>query len=81
MQFIDAAKALGAWTDDGQTMNYKPSPVSARMMLEVLGFETQIVALIAADMVKCKPISQADKDRLLLAASRISNVSEESNHA
>lgn len=80
-EFIDAAKALNAWTDDGQPHTYKPSPVSARMMLEVVAFEVQIVSLIAADLANGKPISEVDKARLFEAASRITRVAEWLRHA
>jgi hypothetical protein len=50
-------------------------------MLEVIGFEVQIVALMAADLSKGKPMSDADKDRLFLATNRIARVAEELDHA
>lgn len=81
LEFIDAAKALGAWTDDGQPSNYKPSPVSARTMLEVIAFEVQIVALMGADLTKGIAISELDKHRLFEAVSRITRVAEELHHA
>lgn len=81
LEFIDAAKALNAWSDDGQPSTYKPSPVSARTMLEVIAFEVQIVALMAADLAKGITISELDKHRLFEAASRITRVAEELHHA
>ena len=81
LEFIDAAKALNAWADDGQPSTYKPSPVSARTMLEVIAFEVQIVALMAADLAKGITISELDKRRLFEAASRITRVAEELHHA
>jgi hypothetical protein len=81
LEFVEAAKALGAWTDDGKPSTFKSSPVSARTMLEVIGFEVQIVALMAADLSKGKPMSDADKDRLFLATNRIARVAEELDHA
>jgi hypothetical protein len=81
LEFIDAAKALGAWTDDGKPSTYKPSPVSARTMLEVVAFEVQRVALMAADLAKGITISSVDKDRLFEAVSRITRIAEELHHA
>lgn len=81
LEFIDAAKALNAWSDDGQPCTYKPSPVSARTMLVVIAFEVQIVALMAADLAKGIAISELDKHRLFEAASRIIRVAEELHHA
>jgi len=80
LEFIDAAKALGCWQDDDKPSTYKPSPVSARTMLEVIGLEVQIVALMAADLSKGKPISDVDKDRLFLATNRITQVAGELHH-
>jgi hypothetical protein len=77
LEFVDAAKALGCWTDDGVASTYKPCPVSARTMLEVLGLEVQIVALIAVDLSNGKTIPTVDKDRLLVAAGRINNIASE----
>lgn len=80
-EFPDAAKALNAWSDDGPPSTYKPATVSARTMLEVLSFEVQIVALMAADLAKGIAISELDKHRLFEAASRITRVAEELHHA
>jgi hypothetical protein len=81
LEFVEAAKALGAWTDDGKPSTYKPSPVSARTMLEVVAFEVQIVALMAADLARGITISSVDKDRLFEATSRITRIAEELHHA
>jgi hypothetical protein len=81
LEFIPAAKALNAWSDDGLLTVYKPSPVSARMMLEVLAFEVQIVSLVAADISKGIEITDVDKSRLFEAASRISRIAGEVHHA
>ena len=80
-EFIEAAKALNAWTDDGKPSSYKPSPVSARTMLEVVSFEVQIVALVASDLSRGISISDMDRSRLFVAASRINRVAEELQHA
>lgn len=79
--FVDTAKALGAWRDDGHTPAYKPSPVSARTMLEVLALEVQITYLLAADMAAGKPLADADRERLLVAVGRIGYVAGEVAHA
>jgi uncharacterized protein YoaH (UPF0181 family) len=55
--------------------------VSARSTLELLSFEVQIVALMAADLSKGIAIAEVDKDRLFLAANRINNVAEELRYA
>lgn len=79
-EFIDAAKDLNCWTDNGQPSQYKPLRASARTMLEVIALEVQIVALIACDIAKDIPISLDDKERLLKSAARITNISNEVLH-
>lgn len=74
--FVTAARALGAWTDDGVPGTYKRSPVSARAMLEIVSFEVQIVALVAADLAKGLRISEPDRARLFESARRIGQVAE-----
>jgi hypothetical protein len=80
LEFIEAAKSLKAWSNDGISSSYKQSPVSSRMMLEVVAFEVRVVAILASDMSNGKPISESDNDRLILASSRISRVAEELQH-
>lgn len=74
--FVTAAKALGAWTDDGRPSTYKPAPLSARAMLEIVGFEVQVAALLAADVAKGLRISEPDRARLFESARRIGQVAE-----
>jgi hypothetical protein len=81
LEFIPAAKALNTWSDDGLPTAYKTPPVSARMMLEVLAFEVQIVSLVAADLSKGIEITEVDKSRLFEAASRIGRIAGEVHHA
>ena len=78
--FVEAAKALGAWTNDGKPSNYKPLPISARQMLEVIAFEVQIVAIISSDVRKGIAICEADYARLIEAAGRIGRVAEQFQH-
>jgi hypothetical protein len=79
--FVTGAKALGAWENDGKPTSYKPSPVSARTMLEVLAFETQVAFMVLADFAKGKTISDVDMNRYLVAVGRIGFVHGEMNHA
>lgn len=81
LDFFDAAKALNAWSEDGNPSTYKPRSISARSTLELLSFEIQIVALIATDLSKGITIGEVDKERLFQAVNRINNVAEELRHA
>lgn len=49
-EFVEAARRLGAWVDNGKTMtsaSMRPAPLSPRAALEVLGFESLLVAVAA----------------------------------
>lgn len=75
IDFINAAKQLGAWIDDGKSPVYrKATALSPRAALEVLGFESTLVAVAASNMAKGLKISEADQSRLLTCASRINRI-------
>ena len=48
-EFVDAAKALGCWVDDGRPqVQTKPTPLSPRLALSVMAFESTLpIRLIA----------------------------------
>lgn len=73
VEFVQAAQELGAWVDDGKPhqTDRKPKSLSPRAALEALAFETMIVALMAADMVKGNAPSGEDLKRLHTAVGRI----------
>ena len=81
LSFIDAAKSLGCWLDDGKEQTrQKPSPIPARSMLEVVAHEVVIAALVAADLASGRAVSDTDRNRLLIAAGRIGRVAQEVRH-
>ena len=74
VEFVQAAKALGAWTDDGQPPHpsrNRPATLSPRTALEVLSFEAMVIALVGADLAKGKAPSAVDLKRLHVAVGRI----------
>ena len=76
--FIEAAKSLGAWVDDGRPKKVqKPTSLSPRSSLEVLSFESTVVAVIAAGIASGAYLTYEDRDRLLLCANRINRIVEE----
>ena len=76
-EFVDAAKALGAWIDDGKpTTQNKPTPISARAALQALSFEALLVAMEAARVAKGATPTEADKARVLAASNRITRIAE-----
>jgi len=77
LEFIDAAKALGAWVDDGKPENRsKPSPLSPRQALELLGTEIHLAAIVVTDTAKGKTPSAKDAARLRVCAQRVNFVRE-----
>lgn len=77
--FVTAARALGAWVEDGKTpaQQQKPRAFSARDGLEVLAQETNLVVIALAAAAHGTPLSEADKARLLEAAGRIAAIARE----
>lgn len=75
--FIDAAKELGAWIDDGRDMGRtKPTPLPARDALVVLAAEANLVAVAAANVAHGVMLTQIDLSRLLTASGRITRIAE-----
>lgn len=76
-EFQDAAKAIGAWVDDGKPQPfYKPMPLSPRAALEVLAFEATLTAVAAGNVAHGVALTQKDLDRVLTAAGRINKITE-----
>ena len=75
--FVSAAKALGAWVEDGKpAIPSKPTPISARAALQALSFEALLVALEAARISSGAKPTEADKARVLAASNRITRIAE-----
>ena len=55
----------------GDHVKRERHPFNAGDILECVSTEALIVALVASDITKGKPISHADKSRVMLAASRL----------
>lgn len=70
--FIDAAKAIGAWVDDGRHhAPQKPTPLSPRAALSALAVECTLAAVAAGNMAKGVALTDTDRARLMKAAGRI----------
>ena len=74
--FVEAAKALGCWIEDGTPPPTKPAPFTPRQALEVLMVEANLIAIAAGNIAYGVALSQVDKDRVLQAAGRITRISE-----
>lgn len=76
-EFVDAAKALGCWIDDGRPpVATKPTPLSPRLALSVMAFESTLTAVAAGNVAHGVALTDADRARLLLAANRINRLME-----
>jgi hypothetical protein len=77
LEFVEAAKSLGAWVDDGRpTRPQKPTTLPARAALEVLHQEAMLAAVAAANIAHGINLTDADRARLLQAAGRINRIVE-----
>lgn len=78
LEFVQAAQALGAWVEDGKPHRpFRPTALSPRAALDVLGVESTVVAILACDLSKGKALLDTDRERLLLSASRIRKITGE----
>lgn len=77
LAFVEACKALGCWVENGTPSRVKPLPFSARDALEVLRFETLLVAVAACNLGGGVELTSADRERLVKAAGRIQFLAEE----
>lgn len=77
MKFVDAAKALGCWVDDGRPqLQTKPTPLSPRLALSVMAFESTLAAVAAGNVANGAKLTDADRARLMVAANRINRLVE-----
>lgn len=74
-EFVQAAKAIGAWVDDGKPHKpQKPTALPPRAALEVIGRECNLVAVAAGNLASGVTLTDIDLDRLLVAAGRINRI-------
>ena len=72
LDFVQAAKALGAWQDDGKPhVHYRPKPMPPGDALQLLAEESMIVAVAAANIAHGVILTDQDRERCLMAAGRI----------
>lgn len=76
-EFVDAAKALGCWVDDSRPqVATKPAPLSPRLALSVMAFESTLAAVAAGNVANGVTLTDADRARLMVAANRINRLVE-----
>ena len=77
IEFVEAAKALGAWIDDGKpAKHHKPTPLAPRAALEVMAFEATVVAVAAGNVAQGVSLTATDRARVMAAAARINRLME-----
>ena len=76
-EFVDAAKALGCWVDEGRApTTAKPTPLSPRQALSVMAFESTLTAVAAGNIANGVSLTDIDRARLSVAANRINRLAE-----
>jgi hypothetical protein len=77
VDFITAAKALGAWDDNGKPDRaHRPKPLSASQAIQALAFESTLTAIAAGNIAHGTDLTDTDRARLYVAAQRINKISE-----
>ncbi len=74
--FAEAAKALGAWVDDGRTAPARPTPIAARDAIALLTEECTLIAVAAGNVAQGVILSDDDRQRIMTAASRVNRIGE-----
>lgn len=75
--FVEAAKQLGAWVEDGrQSAPQKPTPLSPRQALSVMAFEATLIAVAAGNVANGVSLTDVDQARVMVASNRITRLVE-----
>jgi len=76
LEFIEAAKELGAWVDDSRPAPANQPPFTPRQALEVLLTEVNLIAIAAGNVAQGVALSNNDRTRLMQAAGRVLRIAE-----
>lgn len=76
LEFIEAAKDLGAWVEDGKPAPSSPAPFTPRQALDVLMPEVNLIAIAAGNLAQGVALSNTDHTRLMQAAGRVLRIAE-----
>ncbi len=77
LEFVEAAKQLGAWIDDGRpAQHYKPAPLPPRAALSVMALEATLVAIEGTRIGNGLIPTPEVLTRVRVAAGRINRIVE-----
>ena len=75
--FVEAARALGAWDNDGRPdVRRLPAGLPARDALELLRTDAMLVAVAAGNVAQGVALSDEDRRQLMAAAARVLCIAE-----
>jgi phage/plasmid primase-like uncharacterized protein len=78
LDFIEAAKDLNAWDDNGTpSAPHRPRALSASAAIQVLSFEANLAAVAAGNVARGIQLSERDRQRLMTAVGRINRITED----
>lgn len=77
LDFIAAAKALGAWHDDDKPHRpHRAKPLPASAAIQVLKFESMLTFVAAGNIARGVQLTDNDRARLAVASQRIQTITE-----
>lgn len=76
IDFVSAAKLLGAWVDDGKPPPKRPTPLSARDAMAIVAFESYIIYVAGCNIARGVVLSQDELLRVGVATERINRLRE-----
>lgn len=74
--FVQAAKELGAYVEDGKPSQQRPTALSAGAAMQLCAAEANLVAVTVLNLKQGVTLTEADLQRLIKAASRIMYLAE-----
>ncbi|KPU88374.1 hypothetical protein APR50_39440 [Variovorax paradoxus] len=79
--FVEAAKDLGAWDEDGRSTaadaRRRPGGLPARDALALLREDALVVAMAAGNLASGVALGEADRQRLMACAARVQRLADE----
>ena len=78
LEFVEAAKALGAWVDDGKPhVQRKPTALSPLRAIQVLAVESNLIAIAGHNVANGVCLKPEDLHRVRMAAYRIGQIQKD----